>query len=199
VAFHDIQFPPEISYGAQGGPEFSTSVITVKSGQESRNQNWSESRIKWDVSTAIKNQTDLEELIAFFRARKGRAHAFRFKDWSDYTATTQIIGTGNGVATTFQLSKTYNDTLIQTTRVITRPVANTTRIFLNNVEQLSGWTVNTTTGIVTFTAPVGNTVVVKASFQFDIPARFDTDSLRINIQNFNGYIGESINIVEIRE
>jgi len=90
VAFHDIQFPPEISYGAQGGPEFSTSVITVKSGQESRNQNWSESRIKWDVSTAIKNQTDLEELIAFFRARKGRAHAFRFKDWSDYTATTQI-------------------------------------------------------------------------------------------------------------
>lgn len=199
MAFHDIQFPPEISYGAQGGPEFSTSVITVKSGQESRNQNWSESRIKWDVSTAIKNQTDLEELIAFFRARKGRAHAFRFKDWSDYTATTQIIGTGNGVATTFQLSKTYNDTLIQTTRVITRPVANTTRIFLNNVEQLSGWTVNTTTGIVTFTAPVGNTVVVKASFQFDIPARFDTDSLRINIQNFNGYIGESINIVEIRE
>jgi uncharacterized protein (TIGR02217 family) len=199
VAFHDIQFPPEISYGAQGGPEFSTSVITVKSGQESRNQNWSESRIRWDVSTAIKNQTDLEELIAFFRARKGRAHAFRFKDWSDYTATTQIIGTGNGVATTFQLSKTYDDTLIQTTRVITRPVANTTRIFLNNVEQLSGWTVNTTTGIVTFTSPVGNTVVVKASFQFDIPARFDTDSLRINIQNFNGYVGESINIVEIRE
>jgi uncharacterized protein (TIGR02217 family) len=199
MAFHDIQFPPEISYGAQGGPEYSTSVITVKSGQESRNQNWSESRIKWDVSTALKDEVDLQQLIAFFRARKGRAHAFRFKDWSDYIATTQTIGTGNGVATTFQLSKTYDDGLIQTTRVITRPVANTTRIFLDNVEQLSGWTVNTSTGVVTFSSPVGNLVVVKASFQFDIPARFDTDSLKVNIQSFNGYIGEAINIVEIRE
>ena len=199
MAFHDIQFPPEISYGAQGGPEFNTSVITVKSGQESRNQNWSESRIKWDVSTAIKDEADLQELIAFFRARKGKAHAFRFKDWSDYTATLQIIGTGNGTATTFQLSKTYNDSLIQTTRVITRPVANTTKIFFDGVEQLSGWTVNTSTGVATFSSAVGNGVVVRASFEFDIPARFDTDSLKINIQTFNGYVGESINIVEVRE
>lgn len=199
MAFHDIRFPDDISYGAQGGPEFSTTVVTVKSGQESRNQNWSQSRVKWDVSTAIKDKTDMQALLSFFRAREGRAHAFRFKDWTDFEAVAQNIGTGNGAITTFQLTKLYNDGLIQTTRKITRPVINTTRIFLNGVEQFSGWTVNTSTGVVTFTTAPAGGVVVTATFEFDLPARFDVDQLRVTIQGYDAYVGDSINIVEIRE
>jgi uncharacterized protein (TIGR02217 family) len=199
MTFHDIRFPEDISYGAQGGPEFNTTVVTMKSGQESRNQNWIESRVRWDISTAIKDKGDAEILLAFFRARKGRAHAFRFKDHLDYIATLQPIGTGNSVLTTFQLSKTYNDGLISTNRVITRPVAGTVRIYFNGVEQLSGWTVNSTTGVVTFSSAPGTGVAITASFEFDIPARFDTDQLRVTIQGYDAFIADSINIVEIRE
>jgi hypothetical protein len=47
----------------------------------------------------------LDELIAFCRARKGRAYGFRFKDWTDYKATGQLTGTGNGAIKIFQLVK----------------------------------------------------------------------------------------------
>lgn len=199
MAFHDIRFPDEISYGASGGPEFQTSIVTVKSGQESRNQNWSQSRIKWDVSTAVRDRSDLNQLIAFFRAREGRAHGFRFKDWTDFTGTQQNIGTGTGVQTTFQLTKTYNDGLITKVRNITKPVTGTVRIYLNGVEQFSGFTVGVTTGIVTFTVAPGAGVAVTATYEFDIPARFDTDQLKVNIQGYEAFIGDAINIVEIRE
>lgn len=199
MAFHDIRFPDEISYGATGGPEFQTSIVMVKSGQESRNQNWSQSRIKWDISTAIRDRADLNQLVAFFRAREGRAHGFRFKDWTDFTGTQQNIGTGNGVITAFQLTKTYNDGLITKVRTITKPVTGTVRIYLNGVEQFSGFTVGVTTGIVTFTVAPGAGVVVTATYEFDIPARFDNDQLKINIQGYEAFIGDAINIVEIRE
>jgi uncharacterized protein (TIGR02217 family) len=199
MAFHDIRFPDEISYGASGGPEFQTSIVTVKSGQESRNQNWSQSRIKWDISTAVRDRADLNQLIAFFRAREGRAHGFRFKDWTDFTGTQQSIGTGTGAQTTFQLTKTYNDGLITKIRTITKPVTGTVRIYLNGVEQFSGFTVGVTTGIVTFTVAPGVGVAVTATYEFDIPARFDTDQLKVNIQGYEAFIGDAINIVEIRE
>ena len=199
MAFHDTRFPDEISYGASGGPEFQTSVVTVKSGQESRNQNWSQSRIRWDISTAIRDRSDVNQLIAFFRNREGRAHSFRFKDWTDFSAVQQNIGTGNGVLTAFQLRKVYNDGLLTKTRNITKPVNGTVRIYLNTVEQFSGWTVNFTTGIVTFTVAPGAGVVITATYEFDMPARFDTDQLNISIQGYEAFIGDSINIVEVRE
>lgn len=199
MTFHNIRFPDEISYGATGGPEFQTSIVTVKSGQESRNQNWSQSRIKWDISTAVRDREDLDQLISFFRAREGRAHGFRFKDWTDYTAVTQNIGTGTGALTTFQLSKTYNDGLITKTRTITKPVSGTVRIFLNSVEQFSGFTVNLVTGVITFTSAPANGVVVTSTFEFDIPARFDTDHLKVNITGYEAFIGDAINVIEIRE
>lgn len=199
MSFHDIRFPDDISYGAQGGPGFNTTVVITKSGQESRNQNWQEARIEWDVSTAVKDKNDAHTLLAFFRARRGKAFGFRFKDWSDYQATGEQIGTGDNSTTTFQLVKVYDDSLIQTTRNITRPVANTTKIYFDSVEQLTGWTVDTTTGIVTFDTAPSTNVAITADFEFDIPARFDTDKLRINIQGFDAFVGEAINIVELRE
>jgi hypothetical protein len=99
MAFHEIQFPNDIAYGATGGPEFATSVVATASGYEQRNINWSAARGRWDVASGLKKQTQLDTLIAFFRARKGRAHGFRFKDWTDYKATGQALGTGNGTTT----------------------------------------------------------------------------------------------------
>ncbi len=86
TGFHKVRFPDNIAYGATGGPEFVTTVVVTGAGHEQRNVDWAEARGGWDVASGLKNQAQLDELIAFFRARKGKAYGFRFKDWTDYKA-----------------------------------------------------------------------------------------------------------------
>lgn len=198
MSFVETQFPPDISYGATGGAKFSTDVIETFGGWEQRNVNWSQARGQWNVSHGVKVATQLDALTAFFRARRGRAVGFRFKDWADFKATDQIIGTGNGTATAFQLVKSYTSGAVTVDRTIKKPVAGTVQVYKNGVLQGSGWSVNTVTGVVTFTAAVANGVVVTANFEFDVPVRFDTDQMDINLDTYNASSWNSIPIVEIR-
>ena len=198
MAFHEVQFPNDIAYGATGGPEFATSVVATASGFEQRNINWSAARGRWDVASGLKKQTQLDTLVAFFRARKGRAHGFRFKDWTDFKATAQALGTGNGTITTFQLIRTYSSGGATDVRTITKPVAGTVKVYLAGVLQASGWSVNTTTGIITFTTAPGNGVAVSADYEFDVPVRFDTDRMAVTIEQINLHQWSGIPIVEIR-
>jgi uncharacterized protein (TIGR02217 family) len=198
MAFHEVQFPNDIAYGATGGPEFATSVVATASGFEQRNINWSAARGRWDVASGLKKQTQLDTLVAFFRARKGRAHGFRFKDWTDFKATAQALGTGNGTITTFQLIRTYSSGGATDVRTITKPVAGTVKVYLAGVQQMSGWSVNTTTGIITFSTPPANGVAVSADYEFDVPVRFDTDRMAVTIEQINLHQWSGIPIIEIR-
>lgn len=137
--FHEVQFPPKIAYGASGGAEFNTSVTSTFAGFEQRNINWQKARGRWDVSTGLKNKADMDALQAFFRARFGKAYGFRFKDWTDYQAVGQNIGTGNGTLTAFQLTKTYTSGGNNYVREIKKPVTGTVKIYLNAVLQMSGY------------------------------------------------------------
>lgn len=63
--FHEVRFPDNIAYGATGGPEFATTVVVAGAGHEQRNVNWAEARGRRDVASGLKNQQQLDELIAF--------------------------------------------------------------------------------------------------------------------------------------
>ena len=197
TAFDEVQFPTDISYGSAGGPEFSTEIIALASGHEQRNQNWSQSRERWNVAYGVKSQELLDELITFFYARKGKAVGFRFKNHADYEAIGEAIGTGDGVEVDFQLSKTYISGSGSLVRDITKPVNGTETIYLDSAAQGSGYTLDTTTGIVTFDSAPGNGVTVYADFEFDVPMRFDTDYLP---QQFDAYEARSatVMLMEIR-
>lgn len=106
--FYERTFLPEIAYGATGGPEFSTDIITSSNGYEQRNINWLNSRNRYNLAPAIKNKEQLEYLISFFKACQGKAIGFRFKDWMDFQIKNQVIAAGDGEAKEFQLIKTYN-------------------------------------------------------------------------------------------
>jgi uncharacterized protein (TIGR02217 family) len=134
------------------------------------------------VSSGLKTQTQLDELIAFFRARKGKAYGFRFKDWTDYKVTGQLIGTGDGAIKTFQLIKRYSSGGVVEVRTIAKPVAGTVHIYKDGVEQLSGWSIDVTTGIVTFTTAPAAGVAITADFELDVPVRFDTDHMAVTIE-----------------
>lgn len=198
MSFHETRFPDNIAYGVSGGPEYATTIVITASGYESRNVNWSQARGKWDAASGLKTQAQLDTLIAFFRARKGRAYGFRFKDWSDYKVAGQAIGTGNASNKNFQLVKTYTSGGVTETRTITKPVVGSVKVYLNGVQQLSGWTLNSTTGVVMFGVAPGNTVAVTADFEFDVPVRFDTDKMEISIEQYNLNQWAGIPIVEIR-
>ena len=190
MAFHEVRFPDNVSRGARGGPERRTQVVELASGDEERNASWANSRRRYDVAYGIRRADDLAAVVAFFEARNGRLHGFRYKDWADYksalpsqaiTATDQQIGTGTGSLQTFQLAKRYTSGAQTWVRTITKPVAGTVHVALGMVEQLSGWTVDTTTGVVTFTTAPATGVIVRAGFEFDVPVRFDSDTLDVTL------------------
>ena len=200
MTFHDVRFPDDISYGASGGPGYNTDVITVKSGKERRNANWAMGRCSWDVSTGLKNQADLDKLIAFFRARLGKAYAFRFKDWTDYRMARQQVASGDGIATAFQLVKAYTDDGgYQVSRDITKPVESTVQIWLGDAPQASGWACDPLSGIVTFAAAPAAGAVIEASCQFDVPARFDTDQMKASIEAHEVFTWGSVLVTEVKE
>jgi uncharacterized protein (TIGR02217 family) len=198
TGFHEIRFPDNIAYGATGGPEFATTVVVTGAGHEQRNVSWAEARGRWDVGSGLKNQQQLDALIAFFRARKGKAYGFRFKDSTDFKATGQLLGTGDDTTTTFQLVKLYPSGSAFEARSIVKPVAGTLKVYLDGVEVLSDWSVDVTTGIVTFTSPPAQDVDVTADFEFDVPVRFDTDHIAVTIETYKLHRWQQIPIVELR-
>ena len=207
MAFHEVRFPDNISRGARRGPERRTQIAELASGAEERNANWANSRRRYDVAYGIRRADDLAAVVAFFEARNGRLLGFHFKDWADFKSclpsqtpgpTNQPIGSGNGAATLFQLTKRYTSGAQSWSRAITKPVAGTVTIALNGTPQASGWSVSTTTGLITFvTAPAAG-VAITAGFEFDVPVRFDTDALDVTLDFERLGSITSIPLVEIR-
>src|SRR5690606_26804735 len=115
-----------------GGPERRTDVVVLGSGFEERNSRWADSRRSYNAGYGVRSLDDLYAVIAFFEERRGRLHGFRWRDHSDWKscppsnapgATDQVIGTGDGVQASFQLSKTYGGSAAPWVRQIKKPVA----------------------------------------------------------------------------
>jgi len=207
MAFHEVRFPDDISRSARGGPERRTQIVELASGDEERNASWANSRRRYDAAYGIRRADDLAAVVAFFEARNGRLYGFRWKDWADFkscvpsqtsAATDQNIGTGDGTATDFLLVKAYTSGAQTWTRTITKPVDGTVKVAIDGVEQTSGWSVDTTTGLITFTTAPDAGAVITAGFEFDVPVRFDTDMLDVTLDiEWLGSI-TSIPLIEVR-
>lgn len=200
MAFHDVRFPLCIEIGAVGGPRFKTTVITLGSGREQRNIEWERVRGAWDVASGVKTKADMEAMIAFFYAREGRAHGFRFRDWNDYQIGTAdaplLIGTGDGSEVEFPLVKRYTSGPYYYARKITRPVSTTVAV---SSSPSIGYNVDYDTGLITFSSPPDNGADIYAYGEFDVPVRFDMDELDITgLFDDVQHIG-SIRIVELKE
>jgi uncharacterized protein (TIGR02217 family) len=206
MSFDDIRFPPAISRGSSGGPERRTEIVTTASGREERNSRWADSRRRYNAGFGVKSLGDIHAVVAFFEERRGRLHAFRWKDHADFKScppasaispTDQILGSGDGATAGFQLVKNYGSGLRNYARAITKPVAGSVVAAVNGAAT-ADFTVNTATGVITFAAapPLGHTVT--AGFEFDVPARFDTDQLSINLAHFGAGDIPEIPVVEVR-
>jgi uncharacterized protein (TIGR02217 family) len=211
MSFHDVRFPTAISRNAQGGPERRTDVIVLGSGYEERNSRWADSRRSYNAGYGVKSLDDLHQIIAFFEERRGRLHAFRWRDPMDWKSCApnaspsvldQVIGNGDGATASFQLCKSYGSAFAPWKRDIKKPVAGTVKIAVAGSASLAGsdFIVDSSVGIVTFLAghvPAAGQSVT-AGFEFDVPVRFDTDKLEINLSGFTSGAIPNIPIVEVR-
>ncbi len=211
TAFHEVLFPLDIALKSAGGPERRTEIVAVGSGREERNARWAHSRRRYDAGYGVKTLDALSAVVAFFEERRGRLHGFRWRDRLDHSSAApglavspldQPIGAGDGTTTTFQLVKTYGGVHAPYTRPIVKPVAGSVRVAVNGAEKTAGthFTVNTATGVVTFL--VGHvppaSAAVTAGFQFDVPVRFDTDYLEVDLSAFAAGAIPKIPLVEIK-
>jgi uncharacterized protein (TIGR02217 family) len=206
-------FPDAISRKLKVSRAFKTLITTGDNKWEQRLRRWTRSRIELSASLSIYDDSTQARILGIFEVAQGSYNGFRCRDWSDYFAgyawnpttrvwsvvTPEVIGTGNGSQTAFQLQKTYTFGGYTATRTVLKPRADTDRplkMHLNGAVQSTGYTVNYATGVVTFTSAPGSGVVVAWAGLFDLPVRFADDTLSMNMEARN--IGDSsIRLVEL--
>jgi uncharacterized protein (TIGR02217 family) len=207
--FHEIRFPASLSFGAIGGPERRTEIVELVNGHEERNTPWAHSRRRYDAGFGMRSLDDVAQLIAFFEARQGQLCGFRWKDWSDYkscrpsayvSGADQVIGAGDGERREFALSKAYVSGAQSYRRPITKPVVETVRVAVGGVELIrgQGFTVDGATGSVTLSAAPVAGAQVTAGFEFDVPVRFGTDSIRSSVAGFEAGEVPEVPVLEVR-
>jgi uncharacterized protein (TIGR02217 family) len=207
--FHEVRFPIEVARGARGGPTRRTDVVTLASGREHRNARWAHSRRRYQAGYGVRTFAQLAEIVAFFEERRGRLIGFRWRDRLDFTSAApgapiapldQAIGTGDGTRRDFALTKRYGAAHAPYLRPIVKPGAGTVRVAVAGLEQpATAFSADSATGLVTFAAgatpPPG--AAVTAGFHFDVPVRFDTDELDLDLSAFEAGEIPDIPLIEL--
>jgi uncharacterized protein (TIGR02217 family) len=209
MAFHEIRFPANLSFGSVGGPERRTEIVTLTNGFEERNTPWEHSRRRYDAGVGLRSLDDVEVLIAFFEARRGQLNGFRWKDWADYKSCApsrevgpedQLLATGDGETTVFALRKTYASGAESYVRRITKPVLGTVRVAVAGDPRIEGldWEMDPATGLLTFADAPDVGVAVTAGFEFDVPVRFDADLIQTSVASFQAGDVPDVPVIEVR-
>jgi TIGR02217 family protein len=200
-AFHEVSLPLPFALGASGAVERRVDIVALASGLEARNTPWAHGRRRYDIGGAVRTLDDLHALIAFFEARRGRLHGFRFRDPFDWkscapshaiTPTDQPIGVGDGETLQFQLVKAYGDYA----RTVAKPIAGSVRVSIDGAET-TAFTLDATSGRITFDAAPAEGAVIAAGFLFETPVRFDSDRLDLSLDGFGAGRAITAALVEI--
>lgn len=197
MAFHAVRFPLDVALGARGGPERATDIVTLASGREERNSRWAQSRRRYNAGYGVKSRADMQAVLAFFEERRGRFHSFLWRDGLDHAATDELIGTGDGTTVSFQLTKKYGAEFDPYLRPITKPIVETVEVSVDGAP--ADVEVDPLTGRITFETAPADGAAITASFEFDVPVRFDTDRLDVELSSFDAAEAPVIPLIEVLE
>ena len=138
-------------------------------------------------------------MVAFFEARRGPFHAFRYRDPVDHAssppgrapaARDQELGEGDGTRTDFALAKRYGEEV----RPITHPDTTTILVAIDGVATTDFAFAD---GAVRFPAPPRPGARVTAGFLFDVPVRFAADELSVSLTAFEAGELPAVPLVEV--
>lgn len=206
MSFHEVRLPTRLAFGSTGGVERRTEVVTLGSGHERRSTPWAAGRRRYLIGANLRSLDDMATLTAFFEARRGRLHGFRFRDFADFKSCVpgaavspgdQQLGLGDSERTVFSLRKLYGDGVDAWSRVIDKPVDGSVRVAVDGVET-SAFELDATAGLITMGDAPHHGAVVTAGFEFDTPVRFDSDRIEVTLESFNAGRMAALPLVEIR-
>jgi hypothetical protein len=160
-------------------PAFSTLVASHVSGREVRdalyrNPIW-QFELTFDVLSSSPvsypgaGANSLQTLMGFFLQMQGQFGTFLYADPTDNTATNVSLATGDGTTATFTFSR-FLGTFLEPVGWVT----SVSNVFLNGVNQPSGWALSTPNSLVFASAP-GPGVSIAATFAYAFECRFDSD------------------------
>lgn len=207
--FHDLRLQDVLPLEAGEILEYSTELVTTASGFEHCNARWAQPRRRYDVHIGNRSLRDLRQLAKFFRARRGRLHGFLWRDRIDYRsvnrgagpwATDQPMQMLSADGRVWAFYKGLQHGLAdRRARRIFKPIA--ASVGLAHAGQpipKSHYTVHAAQGVIAFASAHRRRAQVTAGFEFDVPVRFDTDRLDIQLTSPNAGSCAPIPLVEIR-
>ena len=204
-AYDAVDFPLAIGREAMVETEFSTQIVSAPSGHEQRASEWAEARMAYDAGPGIRSEADVRTLTDFFRARRGAARAFRFRDPFDASSAgdggvpavgDQMLGVGDGARRQFVLVKRYGAGDAEQVRAIRLPVAGSVRVSVDGLETAAF--VVTGEGEVLLDAAPAPGVAVRAGYLFDVAVRFAEDRLEASRATYLAGEMTSVPLVEVR-
>jgi len=185
--YDDINFPTDISFNSPGGPAFLTAIAKVPSGHHQADIRRDTPLCQWDVGYGARTIGKIYDLYKLFMVVRGQGHMFLFKYWLDYTSQDgaqdptgvteldQVIATATAGQTQFQLIKTYSVGSASLVKTIHKPKAGTLKVAVDGTPELSGWTMDAATGIITRSSGLTGGEVVTAGYEYYHPVRFSSD------------------------
>ncbi len=177
-----VIMPEAVSIGFSGGPTFATDKLQLATGFEKRLQNRALAVHRYTFSYEDKPAATVIAAKAFFYGRRGDFKAFLFKDWTDFAATAELLGTGDGSNKDFQARRVYTDGANPYVRTIRHLKSGTLVVKLDGVTKtiVTDYTVSAS-GLVSFVTAPTAAALVTADFQFYVPVRFDGDAFQSQV------------------
>lgn len=192
-------------FGTEFGIRFSTEVVETASGAVFRNANWGSGLGSGNLGDRIVDQTELNDIIKFFRARKGRRGRFRVRDQGDFTVSLSegIMKPTQGVGgPTFQCYKRYDNGGTFEDRKLTKLagtfIAQRAAVTMTAGAGAGQYAINVNTGILTMVADVtrtNNSHTVGASHQITASGVLTgiTTGEAIWVTGVSGTLGTALN------
>lgn len=219
--YDSIILSTDIEVGAESSPLWASDVVFFDSGYRAVNSRWDQGLRRLNI-TYRELPTAIEEIIRVFNAVNGPAHSFLVRDWGDWNTTqgdmatdsainnitnldqpmlntTTLSFAGDASTVLYQLGKAYDKGLANQYRYIKKPVNGTVSIAIDGVAKVEGpdYTVDYSTGLVTFATPPGLSSSPTWGGAFYVPVAFTRDELPLSVNAFTQEVA-SIELLEVR-
>ncbi len=194
-----------LSSGVHGKNRRATSRLMTEGGAETVVSLWSQALREYELATVPRTIDQWREIEALHEITAAGAFGFLLEDPKDRT-----VASGQGKASlvsgsTYQLKKryTFQGSSQYHDRVITRPKSTGLAVTYNG-STIGGWTLDATTGRITFGSPVADPTLLGWSGDFYVPVHFTQDEIDWELIAPGGYdsryiAAPTIPLAEIRE
>jgi uncharacterized protein (TIGR02217 family) len=191
-----------LGFSAHKKPAFSTITASHVSGREVRDALYQNPIWQFELTFDGLDSSNgtypglgansLQSLMGFFLECQGQYGTFLYTDPTDSAVVSGAIATGDGATTIFTFAR-YMGSFLEPVGWVT----SVSNVYLNGVNQDSGWSLSPPNSLV-FTSAPGSSVAISASFAFAFQCRFDADDLDFEEFMQNLWTAKSVKFRSVR-